>query len=52
MAATLDMLGNAGWTDTILRIRGRISDTLRSNFPPAEGTLTRAAKRLLRQHTE
>jgi hypothetical protein len=51
-AAALDMLGKAGWGDVILRISGRIAATLRSNFPPAEGPLTRAAERLLRQHTK
>jgi hypothetical protein len=51
-AATLDLLGNAGWADTILRVTTRIDASLRSNFPPAEGPLTRAAARLLRQHTK
>jgi hypothetical protein len=51
-AATLDMLGKAGWGDVILRISGRIAASLRSNFPPAEGPLTRAAARLLLQHTK
>jgi hypothetical protein len=52
LATTLDALREAGWTETIIRVATRIDVSLRSNFPPADGTLTRAAARLLRQHTK
>jgi hypothetical protein len=48
-AITLDLLSAAGWVDTIFRVSGRIEASLRSNFPPAEGPLSRAGKRLLRK---
>jgi len=47
---TLDLLKIEGWADTILRVADRIGASLRdTNFPPAEGPLSRAAKRLLRE---
>jgi hypothetical protein len=49
LTAALDLLKQAGWTDTLLAISRRIDATLRSNFPPAEGELSRAATRLLRK---
>jgi hypothetical protein len=53
LAATLDLLRQAGWGDTLLRITARLGASLKSNFPPAEGPLSRAAARLLsRQTTE
>jgi hypothetical protein len=45
----LDMLRAAGWADTILHVSRRIDTSLRTNFPPHEGTLSRAGKRLLRR---
>jgi hypothetical protein len=48
MAITLDLLKEAGWSETLLRVSGRIEASLRSNFPPAEGPLSRTAARLLR----
>jgi hypothetical protein len=45
---TLDLLKEAGWSGVLLRIAGRLHNTLRSNFPTAEGPLNRAAARLLR----
>jgi hypothetical protein len=48
-AATLDLLRDAGWTDTLLRIARRVAASLQGNFPPAEGPLSRAAARLLRE---
>jgi hypothetical protein len=44
---TLYALQEAGWAETIRRVTGRIGASLQSNFPPAEGTLSRAAARLL-----
>jgi hypothetical protein len=49
MAASLDLLKEAGWTETLLRVSDRIGASLRSNFPPAEGPLARTAGRLLRE---
>jgi hypothetical protein len=49
MAASLDLLKEAGWSDTLLRVGGRIGASLRSNFPPAEGPLSRTAARLLQK---
>ena len=48
MVVTLDLLKEAGWSETLLRVSGRIGASLRSNFPPAEGPLSRTAARLLR----
>jgi hypothetical protein len=48
LATTLDALREAGWGDTIIHVTARIDASLRSNFPPAEGPLTRAAAALLR----
>jgi hypothetical protein len=48
MVITLDLLKEAGWSETLLRVSGRIEASLRSNFPPAEGPLSRTAARLLR----
>jgi hypothetical protein len=47
--ATLDRLGEAGWGSTLLWISSRIGASLKSNFPPAEGPLSRTAARLLRE---
>jgi hypothetical protein len=52
LSTTLEALREAGWADTIIRVTTRIDVSLRSNFPPAEGPLTDAAARLLRQHTK
>lgn len=49
MSFALEQLRKAGWGETLDRISKRIEATLHSNFPPAEGPLSRAAKRLLRQ---
>ena len=49
LAASLDLLKAAGWSETLLRVSGRIGAALRSNFPPAEGPLSRTAGRLLRE---
>lgn len=45
---TLNLLNEAGWTETLMLIRNRIHDSLLSDFPPAEGPLSRTVKRLLR----
>ncbi len=45
--ATLKLLREAGWTDTLDRIGKRLSASLQTNFPPAAGQLSRAAARLL-----
>jgi len=46
---TLDRLKPLGWSETILRIAGRIGASLRSNnFPPVEGGLSRAVARKIR----
>jgi hypothetical protein len=47
--ATLDRLGETGWASTLLGISSRIGASLKSNFPPAEGPLSRTAARLLRE---
>ncbi len=49
VAATLDMLAEQGWTETLLAISSRMDASLKSNFPPAEGPLSRAAVRILRE---
>jgi hypothetical protein len=49
VAATLDLLKEAGWSETLLRVNGRIGSSLRSNFPRAEGPLSQTAARLLRE---
>ena len=46
---TLDRLGETGWASALLWISSRIGASLKSNFPPAEGPLSRAAVRLLRE---
>ena len=46
---TVEALRQAGWTDVLARVGGRVDAALRSNFPPAEGPLSRAAARLLRK---
>ena len=46
---TLAMLRQAGWSETLDRVGKRIDASLRGNFPPAEGSLSRVAIRLLRQ---
>jgi hypothetical protein len=46
---TLEMLRQAGWSETLDRVAKRIDASLRGNFPPAEGSLSRTAARLLRQ---
>jgi hypothetical protein len=46
---TLKMLRQAGWSETLDRVAKRIDSSLRGNFPPAEGPLSRTAARLLRQ---
>jgi hypothetical protein len=45
---SLDLLATEGWVDAIFRVSRRVDASLRSNFPPAEGPLSRAAARLLR----
>jgi hypothetical protein len=45
---TLDCLKREGWAEPILRVTNRIGASLRSNFPPPEGLLSRTAKRVLR----
>jgi hypothetical protein len=47
ISTTLGLLRNAGWAETLDRIGKRLSETLLSNFPPAEGPLSPAARRLL-----
>jgi hypothetical protein len=49
IVATLDLLKEAGWSETLLRVSERIGASLRSNFPPAEGPLSRTEARLLRE---
>jgi hypothetical protein len=46
---TLEMLRQAGWSETLDRVAKRMDVSLRGNFPPAEGPLRRSAARLLRQ---
>ena len=46
---TLDRLGETGWASALLWISSRIGASLKSNFPPAEGPLSKAAVRLLRE---
>jgi hypothetical protein len=46
---TLEMLRQAGWSETLDRVAKRIDASLRGNFPPAEGPLSRTAARLLRR---
>jgi hypothetical protein len=48
VSIVLDRLKEAGWSETLLHVSCRIGASLRSNFPPAEGPLSRAAARLLR----
>ncbi|MFZ3352259.1 MAG: hypothetical protein WA268_15475 [Xanthobacteraceae bacterium] len=42
----------AGWTEVLDQLSRRIDQSLRSNFPPADGPLSRAAARLLRHAKE
>ena len=46
---TLELLRQAGWGETLDRVGRRLEATLRSNFPPADGELSRSAARLLRR---
>jgi hypothetical protein len=45
--AALFMLRANGWADTLDRIARRLSASLHGNFPPKQGSLSRAAARLL-----
>jgi hypothetical protein len=45
----LNLLRGAGWSETLVRIAGHFDTPLRSSFPPAKGSLSRAAARLLRE---
>jgi hypothetical protein len=49
LSLTLDRLRDAGWTEVLSRLGSRVDAALRSNFPPAEGPLSRAAALLLRE---
>lgn len=47
VSITLDLLRNAGWAETLDRVSKRLSESLLSNFPQAEGSPSRAVARLL-----
>jgi hypothetical protein len=49
MVMALEQMRAAGWSEILDRLRSRIDASLRSNFPPAEGPLSRAAARLLQK---
>ena len=47
MRRSLDILRRAGWGKVSMRIGRRLETALKSNFPPYEGPLSPAARRLL-----
>jgi hypothetical protein len=52
LTIALARLREAGWTAVLSRIGARIEASLRSNFPPAKGPISRAARQLLRDVTK
>ena len=49
VALILDQMRQADWAETLDHIGKRMEASLRTNFPPSEGPLSRTANRLLRE---